>query len=53
MTNQDTPTAAIAFTVADDGGVDALTVTATSGTQGIVSADGVRSAARAQVERSR
>lgn len=40
-TNQDTPTAAMAFTVADDGGVAALTVTAASGNPDIVRADGI------------
>ena len=42
MTNQDTPTNAIAFTIADDGGVAALTVTVTSTTPDIIPARGVQ-----------
>jgi hypothetical protein len=41
MTNQDTPTNAISFTIADDGGVGALTVTATSQNTDIVPQSGV------------
>jgi hypothetical protein len=41
MTNQDTPTNAVSFTIADDGGVGALTVTADSQNTDIVPSSGV------------
>jgi hypothetical protein len=39
--NQDTPTAALAFTVSDDGGAEGVTVSATTSNATIVPADGI------------